>query len=704
MSRCAAACRASSRARRRRPSRRAGTSATRRSRRRLAGRDPIAARCSCARTGSRARSAASKPRAASSCARAARPCSPTASPTISSTQEIHGTGNVLLRQGNDCVTGPELTFKRDAETGDVRVADASASARPACAATPTAITFVGPDLYQILRRPRNDLRRAARGLVPASRRARHRHRRGRSASRAMRRLDFMGVPILYSPWLEFPLSNERKSRLPHADVRLVGHARHRLRAALLLQPRAELRRDGDAAHHDQARRADRRRVPLPVQRRRDAEPGPGRRRGAARRPPDRRRRAGSTRGGTTSSCRRGSPATSTSTRSRDDTYFADLSERVAITSQSTLPREGGFACDVRAAVGARARAEVPDAAGPERADHAALQPRAADPRARSRETSSGAGSRSSGIGEYAHFRRRALAPTAIAPCCIRRSTGAGRARPGSSPRAPACTLRHYDLDDAASPTARDRERRRPDREPRRRARLRARRGARSARDFIQTLEPRAFYVYIPYREPERRCRCSTPRSTTSTSRSSSPRTATSATTASATRTSSRSRVTSRLLDPATGAERMRVRGRPALLLRGPARDAAERDAALGVDVGHPARRRGPAVRRVAAERPRAVQPRLAATPSASTSARAGTPSRARCSPATYRYTRRLVDPVGSVNRPRAVRPRDAVADQRRSGRSSGAGTTRWSTARRWRGWWALSTMPTAGRCAWCCIA
>src|SRR5687767_12666026 len=33
------------------------------------------------------------------------------------TQEIRGRGNVLLRQGNDFVTGPELTFKRDSETG-----------------------------------------------------------------------------------------------------------------------------------------------------------------------------------------------------------------------------------------------------------------------------------------------------------------------------------------------------------------------------------------------------------------------------------------------------------------------------------------------------------------------------------------------------------------------------------------------------------
>jgi LPS-assembly protein len=38
---------------------------------------------------------------------------------------------------------------------------------------------------------------------------------------------------------------------------------------------------------------------------------------------------------------------------------------------------------------------------------------------------------------------------------------------------------------------------------------------RAGQNFVQTLEPRAFYVYVPYRTRARR-RCSTRRSTTST--------------------------------------------------------------------------------------------------------------------------------------------------------------------------------------------
>jgi hypothetical protein len=43
------------------------------------------------------------------------------------------------------------------------------------------------------------------------------------------------------------------------------------------------------------------------------------------------------------------------------------------------------------------------------------------------------------------------------------------------------------------------------------------------RNFVQTLEPRAFYTYTPYRD-QTCCRCTTRRPTTSTSPPSTPRT------------------------------------------------------------------------------------------------------------------------------------------------------------------------------------
>ena len=64
---------------------------------------------------------------------------------------------------------------------------------------------------------------------------------------------FLDVPVMYTPWLEFPLSERAQVRLPHADDRVDADPRLRIRRAVLLQPRAQLRRDGDAADHDPAR-------------------------------------------------------------------------------------------------------------------------------------------------------------------------------------------------------------------------------------------------------------------------------------------------------------------------------------------------------------------------------------------------------------------------------------------------------------------
>src|SRR5688500_14083886 len=125
------------------------------------------------------------------------------------TQEIRGRGNVLLRQGNDFVTGPELTFKRDSETGvfespRFRVGEVGARGDA------DRITFLGSELYQVLRgrvttcvAPREDwFLRAETMEIDTAKKVGVAHDA---------RLDFMGLPLLYSPWLEFPLSNDRKS-------------------------------------------------------------------------------------------------------------------------------------------------------------------------------------------------------------------------------------------------------------------------------------------------------------------------------------------------------------------------------------------------------------------------------------------------------------------------------------------------------------
>ena len=61
-----------------------------------------------------------------------------------------------------------------------------------------------------------------------------------------------------------PAVGRAQVRLPDAGAGLVGHARLRRVDAVLPESRAELRRDADAAHHDQARLPAGRAVPLPA--------------------------------------------------------------------------------------------------------------------------------------------------------------------------------------------------------------------------------------------------------------------------------------------------------------------------------------------------------------------------------------------------------------------------------------------------------
>ena len=103
------------------------------------------------------------------------------------------------------------------------------------------------------RRPTRATRRCVapqQRLVPAQRASSRSTRCARSAPRTTRACYFMDVPVMYSPWLEFPLSNERKSGFLTPTLGSTQHPRLRSVGAVLLQPRAELRRDADAADHD----------------------------------------------------------------------------------------------------------------------------------------------------------------------------------------------------------------------------------------------------------------------------------------------------------------------------------------------------------------------------------------------------------------------------------------------------------------------
>ena len=124
-------------------------------------------------------------------------------------QTVFGEGNVVLRRGFDWITGPELQYKRDTETGffkgprfSVAEVNAHGDAKE--------IRFTGPDHYEasdasyttcVAARPDWYLRTDELEIDNL-------RKVGTAHGVTVR---FFDVPVAYAPWLTFPLSNERKS-------------------------------------------------------------------------------------------------------------------------------------------------------------------------------------------------------------------------------------------------------------------------------------------------------------------------------------------------------------------------------------------------------------------------------------------------------------------------------------------------------------
>lgn len=406
------------------------------------------------------------------------------------TQTIHGRGAVTLRQGNDFVTGPELTYKRDTETGTFespRFAIGENNAR----GDADRLTFLGPNLFEVLRgrvttctAPREDwFLRAERIEIDTEKKI--------GVARDAR-LDFMGVPILYSPWLEFPLSNERKSGFltptfgssgvrgidvavpyyfnlaPNYDATVTP----RLMTKRGLQIGGEFRYLFDAAS-------------MPFQGQAYAEVLP------EDRQTETTRWLYSWRHNHQLAPWLG--AYFNLNKVSDDKYFVDLSERIAITSQSVLVREGGLAATF-GPLSVLARVEKFQTLQDPNAPITPPYNRLPQVLARLQEVERGELA-FSGLGEYARFEREGAdlpegTRAILYPQVEWRRDGPAwfLAARGS------VHARRYDLErgqgsrDVVVPIAsldgglvfeRD---------------LSAFGGR-----FIQTLEPRAFYVYVPYR-------------------------------------------------------------------------------------------------------------------------------------------------------------------------------------------------------------
>jgi LPS-assembly protein len=124
-------------------------------------------------------------------------------------QTIYGSGNVVLRRGYDWITGPKLEYKRDTEVGFflgprffVSEANAHGDAKE--------IRFTGPDHYEATDATYTTCVASHPDWYLRSEEIEVDNLRKVGTARRVS-VHFLDTPVMYSPWLQFPLSNERKS-------------------------------------------------------------------------------------------------------------------------------------------------------------------------------------------------------------------------------------------------------------------------------------------------------------------------------------------------------------------------------------------------------------------------------------------------------------------------------------------------------------
>jgi LPS-assembly protein len=403
--------------------------------------------------------------------------------------EMWAKGNVTLRQGIDWITGPEAKFKRDTEIGFFTQPEFHVGEN-ASRGSAGEIHFNGPNRYDIkdasyttcvagnddwyLRAVDVDLDRSR--LVGTAHDA---------------TIFFKGAPILYSPYLTFPLSNERKSGFltpilgtnsvrgiemslpyyfnlaPNYDATLMP--RYMTRRGLQLNGQFRYLFPDIAGEADAEVLPDRvtntTRYALLWRHNQNIPQVPG------------------------------LAAYLNLQKVSDDLYFADLSDRLVVTSQTNLPREGGFAYS-RGPFGLLARMQTFQTL--QDPNNPIIPPYFREPQILARlDPVEWQGLEFAGNGEYVRFRQPALTNadrTVLYPTVA-------WTRQGNAWFVTARTGLHmtsYNLDD---PNA-------PDKHIDRFVPISSidsglifeRDANFFGRDFLQTLEPRAYYVYIPFRD------------------------------------------------------------------------------------------------------------------------------------------------------------------------------------------------------------
>ena len=251
--------------------------------------------------------------------------------------EIWGKGDVLIRRGIDWITGPELRFRRGTETG-VFTSPHFFIGENESRGSAAEIRFTGPDQYEA-----SD----ARYTTCVAPREDWYVRMGELEVDRARMIGtghdatvyFLGAPIAYSPWIEFPLSGERKSGFLTPVLGSSG-----LRGFEYAQP----------YYLNLAPNYDATIVPRLMSKRGLQVGGQGRYlfetfQGEANaeylyhdRIADENRWAVAWKHTQNLDFLPGLVGYWNLNKVSDNTYFADLSDRVGLTSQTTLPREGGF--------------------------------------------------------------------------------------------------------------------------------------------------------------------------------------------------------------------------------------------------------------------------------------------------------------------------------------------------------------------------
>jgi LPS-assembly protein len=402
--------------------------------------------------------------------------------------EFWGKGNVTLRRGIDWITGPEARFKRDDETGFFTSPEFHVGENGS-RGDATQLTFVGPDRYDV-----KDARYTTCTIgdddwyLTAGDVDLDRSRLVGTAHDAT--VVFKGVPILYSPYLSFPLSNDRKSGFltpiygssnqrgfemaipyylnlaPNYDATLLARPMSRRGIQLAGQfrylfPESSGELDAEYLPHDRQTDTDRYAVFW---------------------------KHNQTFGA-------GFAGYVNVEKVSDDTYFADLSDRLALTSQTNLPREAGIVYDhapfsVLARVQAFQTLQDPD--------NPITPPYFREPQVLlTMQPVEWQGLDLAGTGEFVHFRQPALTPNGDRTYIYPTVTWSQRGSAWFFTAQTGLHLTHYDLENPVTPPA-SFDRAVPittvdgglffERET-----------EWLGRSFIQTLEPRAFYVSIPYR-------------------------------------------------------------------------------------------------------------------------------------------------------------------------------------------------------------